>query len=64
LGYVESIYSSYTLCIWPDSEPAKLFCHPKEKPRRGGRLRQINICRQLPLQVNFKEKLTFRTVVF
>jgi hypothetical protein len=33
---VESIDRSYTLCIGPDSEPIKLFYHPKQKPRRGG----------------------------
>ncbi len=60
LGCVESIYRSYTLCIWPDSEPTKLLYHPKQKPRRGGCLRQINTCRQVPLLVNFYEKSTFR----
>ncbi len=43
---------SLTLCIWPDSEATKLLDHPKQKPRRGGGLRQINICRKVPLQVN------------
>jgi hypothetical protein len=43
----------YKLCIWPDSEPTKLLYHPKQKPRRGGGLRQINTCRQGHLQVNF-----------
>ncbi len=52
---VESIYRSNTLCIWPDSESTKLLYHPKQKPRRGGRLRQIITCRQVPLQVNFKK---------
>jgi hypothetical protein len=31
----------------------RLEIHPKEKPRRGGGLRQINTYRQVPLQVNF-----------
>ncbi len=26
---------------------------PKQKPRRGGSLRQINTCRKVPLKVNF-----------
>ncbi len=26
---------------------------PQKKPRRGGDLRQINTCRQVPLQVSF-----------
>ncbi len=43
-GCVESIYMSHTLCIWPDSEPTKLLHHPKQKPRRGGGLRQIKTC--------------------
>jgi hypothetical protein len=30
-----------------------LLYHPKQKPRRGGGLRQINTCRQVSLQVNF-----------
>ncbi len=50
---LETIFrSSLTLCIWPDSEPTKLLDHPKQKPRRGGGLRQINTCREVPLQVN------------
>ncbi len=44
---------SLTLCIWPDSEPAKLLDQPKQKPRRGGSLRHINTCRKVPLHVNF-----------
>ncbi len=52
-GCVESIYRSYTPCIWPDSEPAELLNHRKQKSRRGGGLRQINTCRQVPSQVNF-----------
>ncbi len=28
-----SIYRSYTLCIWPDSEPTKSPYHPKQKPK-------------------------------
>jgi hypothetical protein len=46
---VESIFRSYTLCTRPDSEPIKLLYHPKQKPRGGGGLRQINTCRQVPL---------------
>ncbi len=49
---VESIHRSYTLCIWPDSEPTKLLYHPKQQPRR----RQKNTCRQVPLQVDFFKK--------
>ncbi len=59
-GCVESIYMSYTLCIWPDSEPTKLLNHPTQKPRRGGGLRQINTCRHVPLLVNFFLKPTLR----
>ncbi len=44
---------SLTLCIWPDSEPTKLLDQPKQKPRRGGCLRQKNTCHRVPLQVNF-----------
>ncbi len=40
-------------CIWPDSEHTKLLDHPKQKPRRGGGLIQINTCRKVPLQVSF-----------
>ncbi len=32
---MESIYRSYTLCIWPDSEPTKLLNHPKQKNYEG-----------------------------
>ncbi len=32
--------------------PTKLLYRPKQKPRRGGGLRNINTCRQVPLQVN------------
>ncbi len=35
------------------SEPRKLLYLPKQKPRRGGGLRQINTCRKVPLQVYF-----------
>ncbi len=38
---------------WPASKPTKLLDHPKQKPRRGGGLRQINTCRKVPLQLNF-----------
>ncbi len=34
-GCVECIYRSYTLCIWPDSEPTKLLYHLKQKPKEG-----------------------------
>ncbi len=36
-GCVESIYRSYTLCIWPDSKPTKLLYHPKQKTNKEGR---------------------------
>ncbi len=50
------LYMSCTLCIWPDSEPTKLLYHPRQKKnRRGGSLRHINTCRQIPLLVNFKK---------
>ncbi len=55
-GYVESIFGGYILYIWPDSEPTKLFSYPKQKPRRGGGLRQINNCCQIQLQVKFCKK--------
>ncbi len=35
------------------TEPTKLLHHPKQKPRTGGGLRQINTCRKVPLQVIF-----------
>ncbi len=44
---------SLTLCIWPVSEPTKFLDHPKQKPRRGGGLRQIQTCRKVPIEVNF-----------
>jgi hypothetical protein len=50
--------------IWPDSEPAKLLYHPKQKPRRGWGLRQINTCRKVPLQVNSFEITTFGIAFF
>jgi hypothetical protein len=31
----------------------KIASHPKQKPKRGGGLRQINTCRKVPLQVVF-----------
>jgi hypothetical protein len=34
-------------------EPSKLLDHPKQKPRKGGGLRQINTRRKIHLQVNF-----------
>ncbi len=48
---------SFTLCIWPDSEPTKLLDHPRQKPRRGGGLRQINTYREVPLHVNFLDEV-------
>ena len=47
LGCVENIYKSYTLCIWhiPNLQNPNLqncFTTPKQKPRRGGGLTQIN----------------------
>ncbi len=53
---LETIFCrSLPLCIWPGSEvePTKLPYHPKQKPRSGGGLQQINTCRKVPLQVNF-----------
>jgi hypothetical protein len=44
---------SLILCIWLDSEPTKFLDHSKQKPRRGGGLTQINICREVPFQVTF-----------
>ncbi len=52
VGDAESCWRPYTyrrsltLCIWPDSEPTKLLDHPKQNPRRGGGLRQINTCQK------------------
>ncbi len=46
-------YMSLTLCIWLASEPTKLLDHPKQKPKRGGGLKQINTCDKVPVQVNF-----------
>ncbi len=43
---LETIFCrSLILCLWPDSEPTKLLYHPKQNPRRGGGLRQMNTCR-------------------
>ncbi len=51
---LETIFCrNLTLCLWPDSEPTKLLNHSKQKPRRGGRLRQINTCGKVYLHVNF-----------
>ncbi len=45
---LETIFcKSLTLCFWPGSETTKLLHHPKQKPRRGGGLRQINTCRKV-----------------
>ncbi len=53
-GCVESIYKSYTLCIWSDSE--QFLYHPKQKPRRGGGLRQINTLLRSPFTGKFSRK--------
>ncbi len=37
----------------------KMLHHPKQKPSRGGGLRQINTYRKVPLQVNFFFMATF-----
>jgi hypothetical protein len=51
---LETIFRrSLTLCIWPDSEPTKLPDRYKQKPGRGGGLRQVNACLKVLLQVNF-----------
>ncbi len=65
-GCVKSIYRSYTLCIRPDSEPTTLLYHPKQKPRRGGPQtdKHLPTYRQVPLQVNFKEKPTYKFGVY
>ncbi len=42
---------SKTLC-WPEPEPTKMKDHPKEKPSRGGGLRQTKTCRKVSLRVN------------
>ncbi len=42
-------FRSLTLSFWPDSEPTKLLYHPKQNPRRGRGLRQINTCRKVPI---------------
>jgi hypothetical protein len=56
-GCVESIYRSYILCFWPDYEPKNCFTNPNKNIGREGGLTQINTCRQIPLQVDFKEKI-------
>ncbi len=54
LSPVETILCrSLTLRIWPDEKPTRLLDHPKQKPRRGGGLRQINTCREVPFHANF-----------
>jgi hypothetical protein len=42
----------------------KIARPPKQKPSRGGGLRQINTCRKVPLQVNFLDDTTFCFVVY
>ncbi len=60
---LETIFCrSFTLCIWPDSEPTKLLENPK--PRRGGGLRQINTCRKVSLQVNFLDEDTLHCLLW
>jgi hypothetical protein len=54
-GCVESIYRS-----WPDSEPTKLLYRPKQKPRSGGGLRQINTWPPSTFTSQFLRKPTFR----
>jgi hypothetical protein len=39
-----------TLYLTRYVEPTKLLDHPKQKPRKGGGLRQMNTCRRVPLQ--------------
>jgi hypothetical protein len=46
------------LCWRPNSLGVSLK-HPKQKPRRGGGIRQINTCRKVPLQVNFFSITTY-----
>ncbi len=48
-----------TLYLTRFVEPTKLLDHPKQKPRRGGGLRQMNTCRQVPLQVKIYYITTF-----
>jgi hypothetical protein len=40
----------------------KIARPPKQKPRRGGVLRQINTCREVPLQVNFLDDDIYRSI--
>jgi hypothetical protein len=49
----DHILQEFNTLYLPDSEPTKLLDHPKQKSWRGGCLRQINICRKVPLQANF-----------
>jgi hypothetical protein len=53
LGYVfiQCVTGGMGLCGQHIQE--LLLYHPKQKPRRGGGLRQINTCRQVPLLVIF-----------
>ncbi len=52
-------YRSFTLCIWPDSEPTKFLDQFKQKPGRGVCLRRINNCRKVPLQIFFFRRRHF-----
>jgi hypothetical protein len=54
----EHIQDSYTVDL-TRLQTYKIVLPPQTKPRRGGGLRQINTCRQVPLLVNFYEKPTF-----
>ncbi len=51
---VWTAYTGVIHCVF-DQTPnlQNCFTTPKQKPRRGGGLRQINSCRQGLLQVNF-----------
>ncbi len=53
--YSAGVQHSVSVCIWPDSEPTKLKIArpPKQKPRRGGGLRQMNTHSNVSLQVIF-----------
>ncbi len=42
--------------VLDQTKPTKLFYHPNKNLGGEGGLRQINTCRQIPLQVNFKER--------
>jgi hypothetical protein len=50
----EHLQELFTVSL-PRFRTYKIALPPKQKPRRGGAFRQINTCRQIPLQVNFKK---------